>query len=84
LVAEAALPEATPAFAMTVHKSQGSEYDRVLIALPADADHRMLRRELLYTALTRAREAAWIYGPESAIQAAVSQSQPRDSGLRWW
>ncbi|MGH7143912.1 MAG: exodeoxyribonuclease V subunit alpha, partial [Planctomycetota bacterium] len=77
----ATLPAFQPAFAMTVHKSQGSEFDRVLIALPGVAEHRLATRELLYTALTRARRAACIFASEPVLRAALEHAALRDD--RW-
>lgn len=58
------------AYAMTVHKSQGSEYERVVIALMPE-QRIMLQRNLLYTAITRARKNACIVGTQSAVERAV-------------
>jgi exodeoxyribonuclease V alpha subunit len=69
-----------PAWALTVHKSQGSEYDEVLILLP-DEPLPIATRELVYTALTRARRAAAIVGPRDVLHAAALRSAPRHSGL---
>ena len=52
-------------YAMTVHKSQGSQFDVVAFLLPS-ADSRVLTRELLYTAVTRARERLILVGPEES------------------
>lgn len=79
-VAPARLPEHETAWAMTVHKSQGSEFAHVLLFLPDD-DAPILTRELLYTAVTRARESVRIVGRVSAIEAAVCRSTTRASGL---
>ncbi|MCK9196107.1 MAG: exodeoxyribonuclease V subunit alpha [Syntrophales bacterium] len=68
-------------FAMTVHKSQGSEFDRVLCLLP-DRDTPLLTRELIYTALTRARRDVTIWGREDVFLKAVSRQIERSSGLR--
>ncbi|MFA5181511.1 MAG: exodeoxyribonuclease V subunit alpha [Syntrophales bacterium] len=68
-------------FAMTVHKSQGSEFDRVLCLLP-DRDTPLLTRELIYTALTRARKDVAIWGREDVFLKAVSRRIERSSGLR--
>ncbi|HET6965507.1 MAG TPA: exodeoxyribonuclease V subunit alpha [Acidimicrobiales bacterium] len=72
-------------FAMTVHKSQGSEFDRVTLLLPA-ATSRLLTRELLYTAITRAREGVAVMGTEEALRTAVETPIARASGLgrRLW
>ena len=75
------LPEHETVFAMTVHKSQGSEFDKVLIVLP-ERQSPVLTRELLYTAITRARESVEIWGTESAVRGAVSARIQRSSGLR--
>jgi exodeoxyribonuclease V alpha subunit len=75
------LPEHETVYAMTVHKSQGSEYREVLLLLP-DRDSPLLTRELIYTGITRARERAAIWGPESVFRTAVSRRIERRSGLR--
>ncbi len=75
------LPEHETAFAMTVHKSQGSEFDRVLLIL-GDRPSPVLTRELLYTAVTRARRFVEIWAPEEALTAAVSRRVQRSSGLK--
>jgi exodeoxyribonuclease V alpha subunit len=74
------LPEHETAFALTVHKSQGSEYDSVLVVLP-DEKSELLSRELLYTAVTRARAAVAISAGRHAIEAACVRSVQRRSGL---
>ena len=81
----ALLPEHVTAFAMTVHKSQGSEFDQVLLVLP-DQDLPILSRELLYTAVTRARRSVTIIGSESMVRCCVRRRTFRSSGLadRLW
>jgi exodeoxyribonuclease V alpha subunit len=74
------LPRHEPAFAMTVHKSQGSEYDQALVVLP-ESGNRLLLKETLYTALTRARHFAGIYGPAEVFLEAVGRKVTRESGL---
>ena len=69
--------------AMTVHKSQGSQFDTVAVLLP-DPDSPILTRELLYTAVTRARRRLLLAGTEEAIRAAVTRPVARSSGLRRW
>lgn len=59
--------ELTLAYAMTVHKSQGSEYDAVITCLPAEMSHKMQKRNLLYTAVTRAKEEVYLYGTQRTI-----------------
>ena len=77
----ARLPEHEPAFAMTVHKSQGSEFDTVLLILP-DKESPLLTRELIYTGLTRARNRVEVWFQESVLRAALAQKIQRGSGLR--
>jgi exodeoxyribonuclease V alpha subunit len=69
-------------YAMTVHKSQGSQFDTAAVLLP-DATSPILTRELLYTAVTRARGELILVGTEEAIRTAVSRPVARASGLRW-
>jgi exodeoxyribonuclease V alpha subunit len=69
------------AFAMTVHKSQGSQFDTVAVLLP-DASSPLLTRELLYTAVTRSRRRLVLVGTEEAVRAAVERPVARASGLR--
>jgi exodeoxyribonuclease V alpha subunit len=70
---------------MTVHKSQGSEFDNVLIVLP-DYDTSVLTRELIYTAVTRARKKVYFLGSKSVFQKSIKKSVSRSSGLysRLW
>jgi exodeoxyribonuclease V alpha subunit len=75
------LPEHESAFAITIHKSQGSEYDRVAVVLPDHAEHRILTRQLLYTALSRARQSVEIWGSDAAVQATLNQVAIRHGGL---
>lgn len=78
----AALPAHESAFAMTVHKAQGSEFDQVWLQLPR-ADARVLSRELLYTGLTRARSELHLAGSAAVIQAVLARHSGRVSGLGW-
>lgn len=75
------LADAETAHAMTIHKSQGSQAEHVTVLLP-DADSRLLTRELLYTAITRAQGRVTVVGSEGAIRAAVPRRTARASGLR--
>ena len=75
------LPAHETVYAMTVHKSQGSEFGRVLLILPEN-DSPILSRELLYTGLTRAREQVEIWASESVLRAAIARRVTRTSGLR--
>jgi exodeoxyribonuclease V alpha subunit len=76
----ARLPETQTAWAMTVHKAQGSEFTDVIVMLPAKGS-RVLGRELLYTAVTRARSHVLIVGDETVMRSAVSRTVRRGSGL---
>jgi exodeoxyribonuclease V alpha subunit len=75
------LPDHETVFAMTVHKSQGSEFDRILLLLP-DRDAPVLTRELLYTGISRAAFSADIWGREDVFKTGVSRAIRRTSGLR--
>ncbi len=75
------LPAHETVYAMTVHKSQGSEFGHVLLLLP-DRESPVLTRELLYTGITRAKHSVEIWGPEPVIRNAVTRSIRRTSGLR--
>ena len=76
----AALPLHESAFAMTVHKAQGSEFDQVWLQLPR-RDNRVLSRELLYTGITRARNGLHLAGSAEVIEAALARHASRWSGL---
>lgn len=77
----ARLPPHESVFAMTVHKSQGSEFDEVVLVLPPQP-HPLVTRELLYTGITRARERLVIETGEMTLEVAVGQPTERPSGLR--
>jgi exodeoxyribonuclease V alpha subunit len=74
------LPECHPAYALTVHKAQGSQANRVILVLP-ETDSKVLSRELVYTGLTRARESVEIWSSLDVFSAAVSRSAARPTGL---
>ena len=84
-VAPARLPEHDTVYAMTVHKSQGSEFETVWLLLP-DAPQAGLTRSLVYTAITRARSRFVLAGSAAVLAAAVCNAPPRQSGLaeRLW
>ena len=69
-------------FSMTIHKSQGSEYDKVLVVLPDDPEHLILTRELLYTAITRAKKSVIISASEEQILRCAAREVRRVSGIR--
>lgn len=75
------LPAHETAFAMTIHKSQGSEFDSVLLVMP-EKESPLLTRELLYTGITRAKTGVGIWGGEKTISHAIESRTFRDSGLR--
>jgi exodeoxyribonuclease V alpha subunit len=66
---------------MTIHRSQGSQFEAVAVLLP-DAASPILTRELLYTAVTRARREVVVVGTEAALVAALGRPAARASGLR--
>ena len=74
------IDEATPAWSFTIHKSQGSEYGRVIVSLPP-TKNRILTKELLYTAVTRAKDEVVIIGTDEVIEAALSTTVQRVSSL---
>ncbi len=80
-VSTARLAAVDTVYAMTVHKSQGSQFNAVAFMLPG-ADSRILTRELLYTAVTRARERLILVGTEDLIRSAIDRPITRASGLR--
>jgi exodeoxyribonuclease V alpha subunit len=80
-LAPARLGDWEPWWAMTIHKSQGSEFPHAVVALPG-VDSPILTRELLYTAVTRGKPEVTIVGSEEIIRLAVSRPVARASGLR--
>ena len=74
------LPSHEPAFAITIHKSQGSEFDTVLIIIP-DKFSPVVTRELLYTGVTRARKKVIIAGNHETIKNAIQVDVKRYSGI---
>ena len=74
------LSAAQTVYAMTVHKSQGSQFDTAAVLLPSSSS-RILTRELLYTAVTRARRELILVGSEDAVRRAVERPVARASGL---
>jgi exodeoxyribonuclease V alpha subunit len=75
------LPEHETAYAMTVHKSQGSEFERVLMILPGE-DSAILTRELVYTGLTRASKHVELWIAEKPFRTMIQRKISRRSGLR--
>ena len=81
LVAPARLPAHESYFALTVHRAQGSEYNEVAV-VPGPAASRIATRELLYTAVTRARRRVIVHGTRESVAAAIGRRTERASGLR--
>jgi exodeoxyribonuclease V alpha subunit len=75
------LPAVQPVHAMTIHRGQGSQFRRVSVILPPESSP-LLTRELLYTAVTRARDHVRVVGTEAAVRAAVARPIRRASGLQ--
>ncbi len=75
------LPEHETVYAMTIHKSQGSEFPHVMIVLPENMNP-LLSRELLYTAITRAKERVDVAATKSVFMHTVNQQVQRNSGLQ--
>jgi exodeoxyribonuclease V alpha subunit len=80
-IVPARLPEHETAYAMTIHKSQGSEFGRVLLVLPDELSP-IMTRELVYTGLTRAMKRVDIWGTEAVFSAAIARRLVRASALR--
>lgn len=75
------ITSAETVFAMTIHKSQGSEYDKVLVMLPSSAGQPLLTRELLYTAITRAKKIVLLQASKETIMYTANKSVQRVSGI---
>jgi exodeoxyribonuclease V alpha subunit len=74
------LPSCETVFAMTIHKSQGSEFDEVVVVL-AEEENRILSRELMYTAVTRAKKSVKLVAGKQVFEQALSRNIERFSGL---
>ncbi len=81
LVPRGRLADVVTVYAMTIHRSQGSQYDTVSVVLPATASS-LLTRELLYTAITRARSHVRVLGTQESVRAGIERQVLRASGLR--
>lgn len=75
------LPEHDTAFAMTIHQSQGSQFEHVAVLLPVADDNPLCCRELFYTGVTRAQKEAAVFGTFKSIEASVLHKTERSSGL---
>ena len=78
------IPSLQPLQAMTIHKAQGSQFTDVTVVLPPP-DSPLLSRELLYTAITRAREHLTVVGTRESVERAIDRANDRRSGIqrRW-
>ena len=74
------LPDCQTVFAMTIHKSQGSEFAEVVVVLPEE-DNRILSRELVYTAVTRAKKIVRLVAEKDILRVALARNIERSSGL---
>lgn len=77
----ARLPHHETAYALTIHKSQGSEFNQVFVVLPNEVS-RILSRELIYTAITRARKTVVIHGDQETIKSGIRKKIERSSGIK--
>ncbi|WP_394772356.1 exodeoxyribonuclease V subunit alpha [Mucilaginibacter sp.] len=75
------ISNAETVYAMTIHKSQGSEFEKVFVILPMGEDIPILTRELLYTAVTRARKKVFVQGTEASILQSSKANVQRGSGI---
>ena len=80
MISRSRLPKNSLGYACSIHRSQGSEYDQVLIILPSKESF-LLTRELLYVAVSRAKSKVVLVGDEEALIAAIDHVQPTRSGL---
>jgi exodeoxyribonuclease V alpha subunit len=80
-VSSARLQNYETAYCMTVHKSQGSEFDRVMLLLPEE-NSTLLTRELIYTAVSRAKRDISLWGSKDVLKKAITARISRSSGLR--
>ena len=78
------IPSYELAFAITVHKSQGSEFNNIMVVLPEDESHPLLTREIIYTGITRAKARVFINGTTTSLETAVNNRVERESGIKIW
>lgn len=79
-ISPARAPSHEAAYALTVHKSQGSEFEHVLLMLP-ERESRIVGRELLYTAITRAKKSFTLWGSDAVLEGGVRRVTERGTGL---
>lgn len=70
-----------PAYAITIHKSQGSEYNNILVFMPDLNNSPLLNRQILYTAITRTKNATYIVSTRENLKTAIENQDTRDTGL---
>lgn len=80
-IAPSLLPAHETAFAITIHQSQGSEFEHVAVFLPEKPDSGLATRELLYTGVTRTKGTVTIFGSERTLRTAVASRTARVGGL---
>ena len=79
-IAVSRLPQHKIGYASTIHRSQGSEFTKVAVVLPPE-DSQLLSRELLYVAISRAKEKVFLVGSEASLRAAVNRTEIQNSGI---
>ena len=79
-IAKSRMPQHKMGYACTIHRSQGSEFDKVAVVLPPE-DSKLLSRELLYVAISRAKEKVFLVGSEDSLIAAVNRNETQNSGV---
>jgi exodeoxyribonuclease V alpha subunit len=79
-IARSRLPQHKIGYASTIHRSQGSEFNKVAVVLPPE-DSKLLSRELLYVAVSRAKEMVFLVGSEDSLIAAVKRTERQNSGV---
>ena len=79
-IALSRLPQHKIGYASTIHRSQGSEFTKVAVVLPPE-DSQLLSRELLYVAISRAKENVFLIGSEASLRAAVNRTEKQNSGI---
>jgi exodeoxyribonuclease V alpha subunit len=75
------IPEHETAFAMTIHKSQGSQYENIMVIMPAQDNEKLFTKELLYTAITRAEKVVHLWCNEDVFKATATRKTECTSGL---
>ncbi len=81
LISVARIPHARPVFCMSIHKSQGSQFDHAVVALPERASQ-IMTRELIYTGITRGAKRVTVFGDRTVLERALKRRVRRQSGLR--